>query len=311
MAAINNVNNNSDVISGGYDSGVPKDLNDIIRKKKVENDDASTALPCALAGYGVQQNLRLYLSLASSGNNTKSRSDNSVFTIQTSVESVKANRSPVTELAAEGLNLKTEKPAERNDNGEIKLVIKEPALTKSSFSDGGSTNSENRASIPVSSGGGNNLVQENTSSSVVEQELRDISDKSPANRHDLTVMHPQQGVRLAEVKEGVVARKDSQQIFSRNAEGAGTGGTGVKEPVSASSNLTYNFSEWGSGHRVNVQFTTHHGMPLVLNPSDKLVQDRLADQGGQDGRGQPLWIFEDEQEQQQSRGNKPPKYAEE
>lgn len=62
------------------------------------------------------------------------------------------------------------------------------------------------------------------------------------------------------------------------------------------SRLTYTFSDWGKGHQVNIQINNNQGTPIVLNPSDTLVHQRLSDHGGQH-HGQPEWVFQEEHEQ--------------
>ena len=66
----------------------------------------------------------------------------------------------------------------------------------------------------------------------------------------------------------------------------------------ASGRLTYTFSDWGRGHQVNVQMAAHNGTPVVLHPSDSLVQQRLADHSEHHHQGNPEWVFQDEQEKQ-------------
>ncbi|WP_279051167.1 type III secretion system needle length determinant, SpaN/EivJ family [Cedecea davisae] len=79
----------------------------------------------------------------------------------------------------------------------------------------------------------------------------------------------------------------------------------------ANGRLTYTFSDWGKGHQVNVQMSAHNGTAVVLNPSDSLVQQRLADHSEHNHQGQPEWVFHDEQEQQQSQQQQQPNPDEE
>lgn len=67
--------------------------------------------------------------------------------------------------------------------------------------------------------------------------------------------------------------------------------------ASGDSKLTYAFSAWGKGHQVNIQLSTHSAAPMVLQPSDGLVHQRLADHAGQERQGHPAWVFSDEQGQ--------------
>lgn len=68
----------------------------------------------------------------------------------------------------------------------------------------------------------------------------------------------------------------------------------------ANSRLTYTFSDWGKGHQVNVQMAAHSGTPVVLSPSDSLVQQRLADHSEHHHQGNPEWVFQDDEEKQHS-----------
>lgn len=69
------------------------------------------------------------------------------------------------------------------------------------------------------------------------------------------------------------------------------------EPPSGSK-LVYRFAEWGDGHQVNVQLGGQAKAPHVLQVSDTLVHQRLAEYGDQNqGQGDPEWVFSDEQEQ--------------
>lgn len=63
--------------------------------------------------------------------------------------------------------------------------------------------------------------------------------------------------------------------------------------------LTYTFSEWGKKHQVNIQLPVMQSSPVVLQPSDALVHQRLTDysSGQQQQQGQPEWVFQDEDEQ--------------
>ncbi|MDX6039942.1 SpaN/EivJ family type III secretion system needle length determinant [Scandinavium lactucae] len=342
MATINNVTNYSNIPQPNQVSGESKKLDDIVRKKKVEDKDVQTALPTALTGGIVQQNSLLRLSLALRGHDEKvtERSPKAVVAApdviakvmtvaaaptaiakmmtvanaRTAIAEVMPEQLLASEKSAVEQSLKTDKPAERKEFGEVKKVVIDPALAKSPPSEGVGTNPESRAATPVTVADSIKVAQQTDNRPTAEQEHRDVSDKPLSHRNDVTLIPPQstqQGARHVEMKESAGVKRESQQMLLRNAEGVDAGRTVANEPVKSSSNLTYNFSEWGSGHRVNVQLTAQQGMPLVLSPSDNLVQDRLADQGGQDERGQPLWIFQDEQDQQQSRGGKPPKYAEE
>lgn len=314
MAAINNVNNHPHIPQGNHALGESKKLDDIVRKKKIDDEDALSALPVAFTGSAVQQHSLLRLSLACRGHDGKGLSDNSVTADPTVMAEVTGSRSLATELVASGLSQNADKPAERTERGEIKTTVKEPGLTKSLLSEGAGTDSVGRTLVSVTGGENIKITQQTNSRARVEQGTPDFSDKTLTNRNDVTVMQPlpaQQGSGQVEIKERAVVKRDSQQVLLANADGVDTGRVPTKEPVNASSNLTYNFSKWGSGHQVNVQLAAQHGIPLVLNPSDNLVQERLADQGTQDDRGQPRWIFRDEQEQQQSRGGRPPKYVEE
>lgn len=316
MATINNVTNYPKVPQDNHASGESKKLDDIVRKKKVEDKDAPTALPTALIGGIVQQNSLLRLSLALQGRDEKltERNPKAVAAAPTAIAKTMMERLAVSEKPAVEQSLKTDKPAERKENGEVKKVVKEPGLAKIPLSEGAGTNPERGVPAPASVTDSIKVALQADSRPTAEQDRHDVSDKLPSHRNDVTPIPPQstqQGARQVEMKESAGVKRESQQMLLPNAEGVDAGRTVANEPVKGSSNLTYNFSEWGSGHRVNVQLTAQQGMPLVLSPSDNLVQDRLADQGGQDERGQPLWIFQDEQDQQQSRGGKPPKYAEE
>lgn len=308
MATVNNVKNHTSISQCNCVSNGLKKLEGIMRKKKGEDKDAQTLLPTILTGSTVQQHSLLRLSLALCGDGVKESSAQSVTSEPRASFNSLASRQDISEFPVARMIHNDKKPAERVEGSEIKVANKELNLAKNPHSEAAGTVSGSRAAVPVLSVDSTNVTQR------VEQELHDVSDKSLANRNDLTIM-PQQlahqrGGRLVEVKESVVMKKDSQKMVLSNSDGVVADRTSVKESANASSNLTYNFSEWGNGHRVNVQIAAQHGMPLVLNPSDNLVQERLADQGSQDDRGQPLWIFPDEQEQQQSRSNKPPKYIE-
>ncbi|MFP2470669.1 type III secretion system needle length determinant, SpaN/EivJ family [Pseudescherichia vulneris] len=342
MATINNVTNYSNVPQANQVSGESQKLDDIVRKKKADDKDAPTALPTALTGSIVQQNSLLRLSLALRGHDEKvtERSPKAVAAAPvviakmttganaqtaiakmmtganapTAIAKVVADHLLASEKPAVDLILKTDKPAERKEYGEVKKVVIDSGLAKSPLSEGAGTNPESRVPTPVTVADSIKAAQQADRRPTAEQDHRDVSDKPLSHRNDVTFIPPQstpQGARHVEMKESAAVKRESQQMLLRNAEGVDAGRTVANEPVKGSSNLTYNFSEWGSGHRVNVQLTAQQGMPLVLSPSDNLVQDRLADQSGQDERGQPLWIFQDEQDQQQSRGGKPPKYAEE
>ncbi len=316
MATINNVNNYPKNSQANPVSGESKKLDDIVRKKKVEDKDVPLGLPTALIGGMMQQNSLLRLSIALRGHDEKAteRSPKAHAVAPTAIAKVMTGRLPVREKPAVEQGLKIDKPAERKDNVEVKKAAKEPALAKIAVSEGAGTHSESRVTTPVAVAEIVKVARQADSKPTVEQDHSDISDKPLTQRNDVTLTPPQSmqhGARHVEMKESAVLKRGAPQTLLRNAEGVDAGRTVANEPVKGSSNLTYNFSEWGSGHRVNVQLSAQQGLPLVLNPSDNLVQDRLADQGGQDGRDQPLWVFQEEQDQQQSRGNKPPKYAEE
>lgn len=344
MPAINNVNNYPKTPHGNHVSSESKKLDDIIRKKKVEDKDVPAQLPDILTGSTVLQHSLLRLSLAFSGYGAKESSDKAVTSDALVSDKVMTNRPVAVETpdAGAGLSPKSDKPAESKLSAEIKGAVDGQNLAKNSQLESGVSITGVRTSVTVRdvaiTKDGQMINNKPTFESVVnskpaieqvvnnkqviepgvtskpsvEQELQDSADKPLTTRNDVTIMQPQtayQGIRHAEVKENAVMTKDSQQMLLGNSDGVAADRVSAKASANVS-NLTYNFSEWGNGHRVNVQLTAQHGMPLVLNPSDNLVQERLADQGRQDERGQPLWVFQDEQEQQQSRDHKSPKYTE-
>lgn len=316
MATINNVTNYPSVSQDKHISGESKKLDDIVRKKKVEDTDAPTALPTTLTGGIVQQNslLRLSVALRGHGEKVTERSPKTVAAAPVTIAKVVSERLRVSEKPAVEQSLKTDAPAERKENGEVKKAVKEPSLATKPLSEVAGTNSDRRVQAPATVADSIKVVQQADIRPISEQDRSDVSDKPLSHRNDVTFMPPQstpQGARHVEMKESAVVKRESQQMLTGNTQVVDAGRTVANESVKGSSNLTYHFSEWGSGHRVNVQLAAQQGLPLVLSPSDNLVQDRLADQGGQNDGGQPQWIFQDEQDQQQSRGGKPPKYAEE
>lgn len=67
--------------------------------------------------------------------------------------------------------------------------------------------------------------------------------------------------------------------------------------TTSDSKMVYRFSDWGDGHQVSVQLGGQaKAVPHMLQASDPLVHQRLADYEGQ-GQGEPEWVFSDEQEQ--------------
>ncbi|WP_440864936.1 SpaN/EivJ family type III secretion system needle length determinant [Symbiopectobacterium purcellii] len=73
------------------------------------------------------------------------------------------------------------------------------------------------------------------------------------------------------------------------------GNTALNEAASEGQ-LLYRFSDWGDGHQVNVLLGGHAKAPHVLQVSDPLVHQRLADYEGQ-GQSDPEWVFSEDDEQ--------------
>ncbi|MBG6245647.1 hypothetical protein CS369_14225 [Candidatus Symbiopectobacterium sp. 'North America'] len=79
-------------------------------------------------------------------------------------------------------------------------------------------------------------------------------------------------------------------------------GNAALNETASENQLLYRFSDWGDGHQVNVLIGAHAKAPHVLQVSDPLVHQRLADYEGQ-GQGDPEWVFSEEDEQPKKEHN--------
>lgn len=79
-------------------------------------------------------------------------------------------------------------------------------------------------------------------------------------------------------------------------------GNAALNETASESQLLYRFSDWGDGHQVNVLVGGHAKAPHVLQVSDPLVHQRLADYEGQ-GQSDPEWVFSEEDEQSKQQHN--------
>ncbi|MGG2140568.1 hypothetical protein [Symbiopectobacterium sp. RP] len=79
-------------------------------------------------------------------------------------------------------------------------------------------------------------------------------------------------------------------------------GNAALNETASENQLLYRFSDWGDGHQVNVLISAHAKAPHVLQVSDPLVHQRLADYEGQ-GQGDPEWVFSEEDEQPKKEHN--------
>lgn len=77
-------------------------------------------------------------------------------------------------------------------------------------------------------------------------------------------------------------------------------GNAALNETAAESQLLYRFSDWGDDHQVNVLVGGHAKAPHVLQVSDPLVHQRLADYEGQ---SDPEWVFSEEDEQPKKEHN--------
>lgn len=75
--------------------------------------------------------------------------------------------------------------------------------------------------------------------------------------------------------------------------------------------LTYAFSEWGKGHQVNIHLASNNAAPMVLQPSDPLVHQRLSDHAGEQKQGQPEWVFSEDAEKSNDERQKSHSHQEE